>query len=453
MAIIIPSKNIYGTSKNDIIRKNRIDKIEVNANKVNVQIDKDNLSYVETIFVQSSNGEVIGQTTYTSSNKAYDTESVVIVQTGGSMPNVEFQLLTYSEMKLGYLSIPIKIYANSYQDKYITDLYSGKDQDGNDKIEYTMDYVSAQLSASGKWQYSDSITKQPSQYDTVTFSVSTDNPVITNKKGKILKDTLTSSPDNQVSVIDNNINYAFAMEQTFKPENATGSVTLSVSNNLSLADKTNVSIANFTEGTDENGKYFAITLNVLVSRVITTLINSDYASVYVTAGDRPNPRDMSGTQYIDIATQIQFTFHGETRFLNVSEMIEYIGDTYGKQVFSIDNNELLQTSNVYSGQNAIQKDFGKTLSQYINGKETATLRCSINDYYDTDGNKVIEISNSDRMCFEIGDEVIPYVYTAYGTDKPMSVDKQGNAKIFRVLGSRIYYDGAVWQELTLQEKS
>lgn len=452
MAIIIPSKNIYGTSKNDIIRRNRIDKIEVNANKVNVQIDKENLSYVETIFVQSSNGVVTGQTTYTSSNKAYDTDSVTIVQTGGTASNVEFQLLTYSEMKLGYLSIPIKIYADSYQDKYITDLYSGKDQDGNDRIEYTMDYTSIQLSASGSWQYSDSLQKYPSQSDTVTFSVSTNNPIIANKTGKILNDKLSENPQNQVNVVDNNINYAFAMTQTFRPQNATSSVTLSVSNSLSLADETNVSIANFTEGTDENGEYFAITLNVLVSRVITTLINSDYESVYVMANEIPNPRPMSGTQYWDVATQIQFTFHGETRFLNVAEMIEYIGDKDGKQVFSIDNNELLQTSNVYSGQNAIQKAFGKTLSQYINGKETAVIRCSISEYKDENRIVKIDPKTSTKMMFAIGDEVIPMVYTANGIDRPMSIYKDGSKKVFRVVGMNPYYDGAVWQELTIQEK-
>lgn len=452
MPIIIPSKNIY-QSKNDIIRKNKIDKIEVNANKVNVQIDKDNLSYTETVFTTGSQGQINGQTTYNSSGKTYDTESVVIVQTSGAMPNVEFQLLTYSEMKLGYLSIPIKIYANSYQDKYITDLYDKKDQDGNDRIEYTMDYTSVQLSASGSWQYSNSTTKNPSQYDTVTFSVSTSNPVVSIKTGKIIKDTLSTNPQNQVSVENNNIKYVFQFSPTpFKPQNATNNVTLSVSNSLSLADKTNVSTAQFTEGTDENGKYYAITLNVLVSRKITTLINSDYASVYVTAGNRPNPRPMSGTQYWDVATQVQFTFHGETRFLNIAEMIDFVGDTDGKEVLSINNNELLQTTNIYNGENALQKGFGKTLSQYINGKETATILCSISNYKNYDGTTNIDITTSDKMLFEIDDEVIPMIYTANGVDDYMSKYKDGSPKIFKVVGVKPYYDGAVWQELTLQEK-
>lgn len=455
MSIIkIPSSCIYSISNPKII-KNAIGEIEVNANKVNVQIDKDNLSYTETVFVQSSSGEVIGQTTYTTSNKDFDTQSVTIEQTSGAMPNVEFQLLTYSEMKLGYLSIPIKIYANSYQDKYITGLYRGKDQDGNDRIEYAMDYMSIQLSASGSWQYADTQTKTPSQYDTVSFTYSTDNPIIANKTGKILNDRLSENPQNQVNVIDNNIKYAFQFSpQPFKPQNATNSVTLSVSNSISLADKTNVSTAYFTEGIDENGKYYAITLNVLVSRIITTLINSDYSTVYVTAGSRPNPRPMIGTQYRDVATQIRFTFHGETRFLNITELTQYIGEKNGKQIFSVENNELLQTTNRYNDEDAIQATYTATLNQYKNGKETAVILCSISDYKDTNGKKVIDITTatSNKMMFDIGDEVIPMIYTANGIDVPMSVDKAGNAKVFRVVGTKPYDEGIARQELTLQEK-
>lgn len=57
-----------------------------------------------------------------------------------------------------------------------------------------------------------------------------------------------------------------------------------------------------------------------------------------------------------------------------------------------------------------------------------------------------------KRLFEVGDEVIPYIYTAYRKDVPLSVDKAGNAKVFTVVGEKAYYDGAVWQQLTLQEK-
>lgn len=56
-----------------------------------------------------------------------------------------------------------------------------------------------------------------------------------------------------------------------------------------------------------------------------------------------------------------------------------------------------------------------------------------------------------EMVFQIGDEVIPMAYGADRRDYPMSRNKDGTAKKFKVLGSRVFYDGAVWQELSLQE--
>ena len=95
----------------------------------------------------------------------------------------------------------------------------------------------------------------------------------------------------------------------------------------------------------------------------------------------------------------------------------------------------------------------KILNSYKNGKETAKISCSISDYYDYDsGEKVISIDNSiGKMSFRLYDQVIPMVYGADGKDRPMSLNKNGKPKVFQVLGSKIYYNGAVWQELSLQE--
>jgi hypothetical protein len=99
----------------------------------------------------------------------------------------------------------------------------------------------------------------------------------------------------------------------------------------------------------------------------------------------------------------------------------------------------------------IQDFFKATQEKYKIGKETATIRCSIADYFDGD-EKVISIDNSTgKMSFKMYDQVIPMVYGSDGKDRPMSLYKDGSAKVFQVLGSKIYYDGAVWQELSLQE--
>lgn len=105
--------------------------------------------------------------------------------------------------------------------------------------------------------------------------------------------------------------------------------------------------------------------------------------------------------------------------------------------------------------NLMQKDFGISslvLSEYKNGKETATITCSISDFYDESGNLVISKSKEDLpMTFKVGDQVIPMYYSSDGTDKPFSLYEDGSPKAFRVVKTKVYYDGAVWQQLYLQE--
>ena len=164
--------------------------------------------------------------------------------------------------------------------------------------------------------------------------------------------------------------------------------------------------------------------------------------------------------------------------------------------------------------------FTKIKEKYQNGKETATIRCSIADYYDYNtnevaisdkfvnvpythnttsllqkteyiylekaypvdiiinyviggaekGQKIIPkgstftiITHSKttsfkivsvgwvKMAFAQYDKVIPMVYGADGVDRPMSLKLDGSPKVFTVLGTKIFYDGAIFQEISLQE--
>ena len=71
-----------------------------------------------------------------------------------------------------------------------------------------------------------------------------------------------------------------------------------------------------------------------------------------------------------------------------------------------------------------------------------------------DNLKTISTTNENLpMSFRLHDEVIPMIYGANGEDVPMSRKQDGSPKVFEVVGSNIIYDGAVWQELTLQEKN
>lgn len=151
-----------------------------------------------------------------------------------------------------------------------------------------------------------------------------------------------------------------------------------------------------------------------------------------------------------VPKQVEITIYGNTIGIDLTNGSVTYGS--GNKPYSLSGNELLQDNGKSANISLTKNLANNILDQYAKGKETATLLCSISDYYDESGEKVID-TKTNKMSFRLHDEVIPYVYGADGKDKPMSKNQDGSSKVFEVVGSNIIYDGAVWQELTLLEKT
>ena len=124
----------------------------------------------------------------------------------------------------------------------------------------------------------------------------------------------------------------------------------------------------------------------------------------------------------------------------------------GNKKFQINSNELLLNDTLINNKKISEYNYEQITKNWLNGKETATLQCSIGEYYDEDGNLVISTQNNDLpMLFNIRDTVIPYIPIAGGDTEPMSKRKDGSPKLFVVTQVRPYFDGAFWQEIQLQE--
>lgn len=173
----------------------------------------------------------------------------------------------------------------------------------------------------------------------------------------------------------------------------------------------------------------------------------------------------NGTYEEYIPYRLDISVNGDTISLELNERNLTVGDETSTKSFSVEGNELVQYTNsfVADANHIYEKDEYFRLIQdiftpdyaYGKGKETAVIRCSINDYYDEDGTQKIYLSpkgETDPMTFTEGDEVIPMKYDEKGNDKPMSQNTDGSRKVFKVLGTEKKYDGAVFQILTLQEK-
>lgn len=161
----------------------------------------------------------------------------------------------------------------------------------------------------------------------------------------------------------------------------------------------------------------------------------------------------------DFITSISITL--EARKLEKEDNVQHSGDD-NTRPFEMPESSLLTTQTYMQGESGkvqlAEWLVNRAYENYKEGIETATVRCSLVDYYNSDG--VLEISPTNysadnantRMMFSVGDIVIPYVATPNG-DRPMSSKPDGTPKEFLVTGVTLISDGAIWQELQLQEVS
>ena len=198
---------------------------------------------------------------------------------------------------------------------------------------------------------------------------------------------------------------------------------------------------------EEHDDYYIISASVLVGKEEISLYGYNKKAYTLFPS-------VSGKCTYYEPTQIEITIYGNTIGIDLTNGSITYGS--GNKPFSLSGNELLQDSSTIltntTERPTTEYLYGWVKNQYEKGKETATLLCDISDYYKENGEKVIDIKGK-KMTFHLHDEVIPYVFGADGKDKPMSNFSDGSPKVFEVVGSKVFYDGAVWQEICLQEKN
>ena len=408
MAILIPSKNIY-EKQNPKVRDNVIDIVEVDAKQVSiVRQEKENV-YDATIL--------------------FDANTVIAIEDKGGNFKIEKNTLTepYTCL-LSYVGIydckkvKIKVEIPRVRNnKYIKNIeYYKKENADEPEIELSVQGEKLTGDIKATYSYTGNI---PYQDTLITTNI------------EYINETYKTPQQYSIPTI---------VEHAYK--NGSDSITSSIN----FGDNGNIAETTPTITKDK------ITFDFEIYVGFTTIKYGDFF-LYPQVGG--NERTVGGIYEKYVPKEIKLSFYGDTIGIDLTDKTVYINGQTAKKVHSVDGNELMQTDNYLldSGKSAIEKMYGDTQLEYALGKETATIRCSIADYYeaDKDGNKtdekVISTDNSTgKMCFDIGDIVVPMVYGADGVDRPMS-KANGHFKSFKVLGTKIYYDGAVWQEISLQE--
>lgn len=176
--------------------------------------------------------------------------------------------------------------------------------------------------------------------------------------------------------------------------------------------------------------------------------------------------DLQGTYEYSVPQQVNISIDGIVKTVDFVEETQSFGELTSKNAFVIgENNDLMQKEarvTYGTGDNVkytyLSEIYKELLDEYKNGKKKLTLLCDINDYYYYDATKPdkkgsIAISrNLTRLTFKEYDEVIPMIKLANGDYVPIGKNEDGTPMVFVVLAIRVFYDGVVWQELTLQQK-
>lgn len=431
MAIIIPSKNIYD-KQNPKVRDNVIERIEVSAQEVSP-----NNEYEVSVY----NGQFL------CNNEYEDTPQYLYDEQYERKDNVpqgdmytEGYVRIFTQVTGIYFSGRVSI-QRLKNNKYISEILAGYKTNEDNTIETDVKFTAHTNKKEGTVTAIYRSNTKPSP-DTATFERNYPSEI---KTYSLLPTKI--EVENSASL------YKEADDENDAHFNLGKTHTLIFNDN-----GTNLNRLSVIESDDG----FDFDFTVLCGAKIDKLSSSGWYTGYIGEPDYevdeegnpiyPEIRWVGDTTYYE-PDYVEITVYGNTIGIDLNDNTVYIKEKTAKKVHGIDGNELMQTSNYNSltNKNAIETMYGNTLLEYAKGKETATIRCSIADYYEN-GSKVIAIDNStNKMCFEIGDEVVPMVYGANGQDRPMSLYQDGSQKVFKVLGTNIYYDGAVWQELSLQE--
>ena len=395
MAITIPSKNIYGSPSNNKIIKNKIDNISVEQ-----KIVSPNNEYGVTVFNEKKLD--LSTTQSVGSDEKY--ESTGFSQTGGGVTAITGAMwYAKADTKSIYkttIFIPIL-----QKNKYVSDISVGVDKNGENNINVNVYGLVSKGTASANWD------AQYNQNAQGNFDI-----------------TIGDINYNQTESSEQNFSIPKNIDKTYSAGAYELKAYLDISNigNLSTTTAEKVQIGNID--------YYKMYIETLCS-VRTVSMGGSFSQYY-------NQFSLSGEYETYTPKHIEITVYGNTIGISLEDGIyEYkVGQN---NPYSFRGNELLQDSATTLSSSSVRVDVAEHLaksvySEYKNGKETAVIRCSIPE---------------NLLVFNIGDEVIPMVYGADGADRPMSRYKDGADKVFVVVGTKFIYDGAVWQEITLQEKA
>lgn len=450
MAIVIPSKNIFSININPVI-DNQIDKINITATEI-----VSNNVYGDVVYREFVNYGQGTENQETSTMKEQDLNSTSKYGFSGANGYFNYRMNCGVAIRDKYFTFNISV-PQKLKNYYITKVYQGNNPNtGEPYIAITKNFVETTyieevpnayycvgIGAAQVYAYLD-----PDAIKNYNYS----NIIKQRQIADIEKLSILFSPN---VTSETNLNIGFFSDWTYDDSSVFPLEKLAICTILSGSldklmnavlekDDFNVSETDLSQiqYIYENENYVFYNVKVLFSREIfaaASLIFYKYSDDI--AGKEYPAKVVKSEQKTD---RIEINIYGNALSIDLQDVDKQIGN--GNKVFSFDGNELIQTTNTPSVENKYQG----IIDEWKYGKQALIISCQITDYYDENGNKVIDTSVSGKMIFKDGDVVIPYAYTNKG-DKPISYNKNFTPKQFKVVGTRILKSQGGTQELTLVE--
>ena len=429
MAIVIPSKNIYGID-NTKIRDNFINNVKVEQTIVNTTY-KENIeifkkSYENIDFISSDSQTWVGDFQKTYVGAPNNLDFVVAVSFSG-----------YTKTAFLGEGTPYTVKIPISNDNYtITKLLLGENKETSEaNIKYSIygeySYGAISCNYTGELQY-----VSGSNYNLIV------NYDINNSTFGSEQDKKSFSYELPSEIKNTQEGFAFEGQN----------VDIKVESKKQIIREDNLKTLSFEYDDTNNPKFIILKISNLLCGVKTISMGGKTRTFASAGSGFPFSGMMSGVWKEYNPTSIEIIVKGNTMGIDLTNKSITIYRGNGDKPHSLKGNELLQETAKVDSNPLTNHLAHNVLDGYENGKESVTLLCDINEYYDTNGNLQISTKSGNKMTFDIGDEIIPMVLNYDGKNKPMSKTQNGEAKVFRVVGTKKFYDGAVWQEIYAQEK-
>jgi len=443
--IEIPSKRIYDNQNPKII-KNKYATSSIDMDKTQRSMDVDTIISTiektgnEDYFSEISPTYTLGSTGVNRPVNVCEVENTTWSAATGEGQQL-YHAVAYSGMTLRFHNEKFTVKKKkNYNLDDITKAYSGRTvSDVDDSVEYDI-----LVSVTNKIETTPFTLQHTVDLTSSSSAGSFSNITFGETKSEYISEALYENVSNDSTVTVPFGNF---------PKNFTASVT--ANNNTKMYNSDSYTVCKETS----NGYEFDITFETLLWDCKATGLKA------VPYGTKSDTADMSGELIKHIPQKVSISVYGDVNTFDVQDYVYEDGDeSHSTNIFNPESNELFQ-NNTKVGNTQIDKYMSDTvLGGWQNGKETAEIQCSVNDYKSIMplsgkvGGDAISSSNSTLpFMFRVGNVVCPMTATVSG-DKPIStfVFKWGSStakfpKLFRVTGISPKYDGALWQTLTLQE--